>query len=326
MYRIRYDDPFVDTTNVVNPLQIVGDVPDQYSLKLSMLNRITRRVQVNVYSGTFVSDLNVRATGFQATAMEVIEAIIQQTLVPDFVMNPTMTLGRPNDYIFNPEDILVSFASKNDYLVFDNTGKVTFFTTSQLPQYYDPNDFGAPPDFTFISSQNVNNTYKVTYPEYGKFTVLVNGTKLLTFDNVTTPMTPVATYGSSDLVETVLMDDTKLYKPETYISIGITVLPSVLPMDQSLLVFAETQPWLFYNGDTVSPATAEGVIDFVSGLYAFTVLQKDYISRIIRVIFRPIVRSLYHILNLRNRGAYSANNGFATFAAYRGVSLEIKLS
>lgn len=325
----RYDDPFTDHVNVVNPLQIVGDSIGEYSIKVSILNHRTHKVHVNAYSGRFVSDLNVRAVGFQGTIMEAIEAMIQQTIVPEFVIGPLPTLGRPSEYIFNPDDILVSFASKNDYLVFNGDGvdrEVTFFTTAQLPQYYRPGDFGAPADFTFFSSENVNNTYKVTYSEYGKFTILVNGTKLLNFDNATNPMTPVATYNSATLNETVLMDNTKIYKTAFYTSIGVTVLPSVLPIDQEEIVVAEGQPGLFYNEESPTPMTAQDVINYIYGLYAFNAPQRDYISKLIKVMFLPILRSIYHTLNLRNRDAFSVNNGFATFASFNCVSLEMKLS
>lgn len=325
----RYDDPFTDHVNTVNPLQIVGDSSDEYSIKVSILNHRTRKVHVNAYTGRFVSDLNVRAVGFQGAIMDAIESIIQQTLVPEFDVGSLPTLGRPSDYLFNPDDILVSFASQNDYLIFNGTGvdrEVTFFTTSQLPQYYRPGDFGAPADFTFTSSENVNNTYKVTYPEYGNFTILVNGTKILTFDNVTNPSIPIATYDSLTLVETVLDDDTKIYKTAFYTSVGITVLPAILPMDQEEIIVAEGQPGLFYTEDILNPKTSQDVIDYIYGLYNFTAAQRDYISKLIKVIFAPIVRSIYHVLNIRNRDSYSVNNGFAAFASFNCVGLEIKLS
>lgn len=321
-----YEDPFVNTTNVVNPLQLVGNVNDQYSIKVSVKHHMNGNPQINVYSGTFVSDLNMRAIGFQGTIMEALEYIIKKALAPDFVLGPLPTLGRPADYIFQPDDILVSFASKNDFLVFNGSGvnrEVTFMTIGQLPQNYRPGDFGSPPDFTFISSEDVNYTYKVTYDEYGKFTVLVNGTKLLTFDNFTNPMTPVATYDTTTLEETVLDDDTKFYKTPFYTSIGITVLPNILPGNQQDILLAEGQAGLFYDGEDLD---SQIVIDYIYSLYSFTSSQRNYISRLIKSMFPQILRSIYHILYLRNRDIFSSNNGFATFIPFNGVSIEIKLA
>lgn len=314
---LTFEDPFVNSSNVVNPFQVLGNVPNQYSIKATVKNRNSH---INVYSGTFVSDLNLRASGFQGTIMEMIEMIIQEVLAPDFVLGTLPSLGRPNDYNFQPEDILVSFTNKNDFLIFNGDGanrEVLFMTVDQLPQSYRPGDFGAPADFTFVSSQGDN--YKVTYSEYGNFTVLVNGTRLLTFDYNSN----IATYDTNTLEETVLDDDTKIYRTVFYTSVGITVLPSILPVD---IVFAEGQAGLFYSRDLQAPATSQGVADYIYSLYNFNVNQKNYILALIRVIFPHILRSLYHILKIRNRDIFSVNNGFSTFVSFNRVGIQINLS
>jgi hypothetical protein len=317
-------DPFLSVVGSIAPLTI-GTSEDEYSIKVTTKKCPSQDTQINVYSGTFSGDIISNAIGLQAAVMTGIESAIQQMYETSFLIGPLPSLGRPSGFVFQPNDILVSFAVKNDYFIFNGTGatrEVRFLSTGQPEVSYLPGAPGAPLTYTFDSPLH-DLTYTVSYPATGIFTITDSRGRITNFDSVTTSPVVIRSYKGISLNETIEVDLTQTYKTTPYTEIGITMLPAVLPVDPLDIIVAEGQVGFFYNEGVVT--SSQDLIDYIFLQYpTFTVRQKDCITRFIQTIFNPVRNVIYHVLNIHNRDSFSVNNGFASFGSINGITMEIR--
>lgn len=322
-------DPFVTTTDVINPLQITGN-SNEYSVKLTVYNTSTKQNQVFVYSGTFDGTQDENSVGLQAIIMDSLQTIIRLTFDPSYLVGRLPHLGRPGGYIFSADDIVVSFTDNDDYFVFAGTGtgkSITFLSTGQTPVVYSPGSAGTIMN-TFASSGSPGpvDIYDVTYEQYGVFDIIVNSVDTLVLDTVTTAPTTIATYNATNLTENTEVNGEITYSGDYYTRTGITILPASLPVDQSDLVFAETVDGLFYTEGAV--ATVQPLIDYLEAQAspAFTSSQLKFVTCVCNTIFSSVNRCVKRLLGIDNRDSYTTNSGLACAVSMQRVAFEIRLS
>lgn len=318
-------DPFVSDTGTINPLS-VGTSVDEYSVKITTRQPRTTVDQINVYAGTFTGDLTARAVGIQAAILAAMETAIQDLFADDFDFGALPSLGKPTSYTFLADDLLVSFAARNDYFIFNGTGatrEVRFISLGQPDGIYQPGAMGAPATFTFVSATS-EVSYEVSYPATGDFTITDNRGRVADFDNTAFP-TVTATYESVALTEVIHGDNTATYTTTPYTEIGITQLPNPLPVDPNDIIVAEGVSGFFYQEGT--SLTAQTLIDYIIAQYpTFTTTQQACIGKICRYFFNISKNAVKQVINDPNLDAFSTGTGFAGYAALGNISLEIRIT
>lgn len=299
----------------------VGDSFEEFSIKTTISGR---NPQTNVISGKFTSDLDSRTVGYQGALMETLEYIIQTIVNVDFNIGEIPRLGKPSEYTFQDEDILVSFSNNNDYFIFRGDSglpadREVFFRTIDLPETsYRPGDPGAPSSFLFVSG-NSGLEYTVEYTAVDNFKITdVKGRELtyvagvVTFDTVTLPP------DTSDPLATT-------YRQSPYTELGVTVFGTGLPVDQSDLTVAEGVQGLFY---TESGVDSTDLVNYFTtqGSGTLTSSQSAYVTSLIQKLFLPLRNSVRYVVKYNNKDYFSTNNGFANSVQCGCITIECNIT
>ena len=310
-------DPFHPVNGTITPFLTTINCP-QYSVKIvTKKNKLCQEEKVNIYTGKFPADINDNSIGFQAVIMKALETAFKNLLNESFVVGPLPTLGKPITYTFNPNDILVSFANRNDYFVFNGSGaarQVIFIKVGSPDEIYLSGINPISP--TFFSN---GISYTVLHPSDSDFTITdYNG-------NILNKTSAVVSYNGSNLtINTTHPDGTITYRNNPYTEVGVTLLPGVLPSNPNNIIVAEGVKGIFYNENAVSPAA---LIDYII-LNNPTLTPQINLSveKVIKSIFTMARNAVQHSLNIPNQDSFSTQSGFGGFVSIGCLCLEIRIS
>lgn len=317
--RCSSSDPFQPIDGTITPFSNTNNLP-QGSVKIT--TKKNSNDKVNIYSFNFPSDIYDSSIGFQAIIMKALETGFKNFFGETFTVGPLPTLGKPITYTFSPNDILASFANRNDYFVFNGSGssrQVTFIR----------NGTGNTPDIIYFSGINPVSpifisggiSYTVLHPSDTDFTITDSNGNIL--DKTGT----VVSYKGSNLpINTSHPDGTITYRNDPYTEVGVTILPGVLPSNPNDIIVADGVKGLFYQENMIT--SPQNIIDYII-LHNPTLTPGINLSvdKVIKAIFSMARSAVQNSLNIPNQDYFSTRNGYGGFASIGGcLSLEIRVN
>lgn len=297
------------------------NMTEEYSIKTTINGP---SIQTNVITGKFNSDSESRSIGFQGALMETLEFAIQSVVNSSFDIGAIPKLGKPNEYLVEPDDILVSYANNNDYFIFRGNSsnpndREVFFRTINLPETsYRPGDPGSLSDFNFISGKS-GIEYILTYNDPNNFTIKDNKGRNLVYNG------SEATFDEDILVRNEPGMGVITYKQDNYTEVGITIFPSDLPSDQTTLPVAEGVKGFFYTESGLGHTDLSNYIKS-RGTNLFTRTQRNFVSNFVQNSFLVFRNSVRHIIRYYNREYFSTNNKISTSTTFGNIKVEISIS
>lgn len=311
-------DPFTTPEGTINPFSVSAS-PDQYSIKLTTQRNPRLPAKLSVFSGTFTGDLTARVVGLQAVIMNSIETMIKDLYLPDYSIGPLPSLGKPTSFVFQDGDILVSYSANNDYFIFRGVGgsrNVTFVSLGQA----DVNVVAA--SSQLFSSSSSQNDYTVTHTSADEFTITDQRGRILFYDAVG----GTYTYKGVDLDADISNPGTVLFtEPGNFTEVGITILPTPLPVDPNDILVAEGISGLIYDENTELKSSDLSNYIFEQST-SMTPGQRTSIAKNIDAIFRSCQNAIKHVINIPNQDAFSINNGYANFTNTGEIIYDIRVS
>lgn len=324
-------DPFINTANVIDPLQLTPGVENQYSVKVTIYNPFTKQSQIYVFTGELVTTIISRSLGFQSVIMSSIETFIKTMFDSNYSIGILPRPGYPVGYASLQQlDILVSFSDYNDYFIIRGDGvtkSIIFISNGAAPDVYTPGIAGTINN-TYVSNTTTGpvNAYSVIHNSQGNFSILINSTDTLTFDG-TLPVANAANYKGADL--TVSYDDASYtaWTGHPDDKIGVTYIATAsVPADYTTIPFAEKVAGIFWDPGAVTTPTAQSAADYVVAKGTFTTIQGSSITCLIKSMFIPIVNCVKKLSYIDNPFSYSSNNGYSVAINLKNIVYEIKLA